>query len=67
MATATAIDAGADLRAEIARHQLRLYELAGDIQCHPGRLGQMLRGALPLPPEVAERLRRAIEARSANL
>jgi hypothetical protein len=58
-------DVGGELRGKIAQHNLRLYELAAEVGCHPGRLGQMLRGAVSLPAELAERLRRAIEARIA--
>lgn len=46
----------ADLRAEIARRQVVLYKLAADIKVHPGRLGMMLNGKVPLPSHVAEKI-----------
>jgi hypothetical protein len=45
-----------DLRAEIARRQVNRYVLAGLVRIHPGRLGAMLNGRLPMPPNVAERV-----------
>ncbi len=45
-----------DLRAELARRQITRYVLAAKIGVHPGRLGQMLNGKLPLPEELAARL-----------
>jgi hypothetical protein len=45
-----------DLRAEIARLQINRYVLAGRVGVHPGRLGAMLNGRLPMPPSVAERV-----------
>jgi plasmid maintenance system antidote protein VapI len=49
-----------DLRAEIARRQAVVYQLAAQIGLHPGRLGQMLNERLPMPPDVAERLMDAL-------
>lgn len=45
-----------DLRALVARQQVTRYQLAAKVGVHPGRLGQMLNGKLPLPTELAERL-----------
>lgn len=45
-----------DLRAELARRQITRYKLAAQVGVHPGRLGQMLNGKLPLPEELAARL-----------
>jgi plasmid maintenance system antidote protein VapI len=45
-----------DLRALVARRQITRYQLAAKVGVHPGRLGQMLNGKLPLPAELAERL-----------
>ena len=50
----------ADLRAQIARHRLHLYEIAADVGLHPGRLGSMLNERLPMPAEIAERITEAI-------
>jgi hypothetical protein len=49
-----------DLRAEIARRQISLYQLAATVRLHPGRLGQMLRERVPMPTEIAERVSEAL-------
>ena len=51
----------AELRAEIARLQVRKYKLAGMVGIRPSLLGPMLNGRIPLPPEVAERVEHALE------
>jgi plasmid maintenance system antidote protein VapI len=53
-----------DLRAEVARRQIRRYELAAKVGVHPGRLGQMLNGKQPLPTELAERLSEVLMSES---
>ncbi len=55
----------ADLRALIARHQIPLYHLAPLVGVHPFRLGQMLRGKIPFPPDVVWRLPEAVRALAA--
>jgi plasmid maintenance system antidote protein VapI len=50
-----------ELRVELILRDLRLYEVAPRIGCHPGKLGQMLRGRRPMPPEVVARLRRVLD------
>lgn len=58
----TDVDLGAaDLRAAIARRQIRLYVLAAEVGVHPGRLGMMLGGRLTLPAALARRVSAAIE------
>jgi DNA-binding transcriptional regulator YdaS (Cro superfamily) len=52
--------AAADLRAEMARRQVEIYRLSARIGLHPSHLGQVLRGRRPLPPDLAERIERAI-------
>ena len=52
----------AELRAEIARKQVVLYKLAAEIEVHPGRLGMMLRGKIPLPQEIAVKILTNLEA-----
>lgn len=47
----------ADFRAEIARRQIRRYELAARIHLNPQRLGAMLSERVPMPAAVAARLR----------
>jgi hypothetical protein len=54
-----------DLRAEIARQQRVLYELAAQIRVHPGRLGMMLGEKIPMPASVAERLSEALKVEAA--
>jgi hypothetical protein len=51
----------ADLRALLARHQIPIYRLAPLVNLHPGRLGQMLNGRVPLPADIAERIQQALE------
>ncbi len=55
------VDTRDQLRFEILRRDLRLYRLAAHVELHPSRLGRMLRGREPLPPDVADRLRAAID------
>jgi hypothetical protein len=52
-----AMTTAADFRAEIARRQIRRYELAAMIRLNPQRLGSMLSERIPMPEGVAERLR----------
>jgi len=53
-------DPAAELRAELARHQVAIYRLAPIVGLHPSHLGQVLRGRRPLSPELARRIRRAL-------
>jgi hypothetical protein len=52
-----------DLRAEIARQQVNRYVLAAEVRVHPGRLGMMLRGSVPMPTDVAQRVADALKRR----
>ena len=65
--TPSAPDLAADLRSDLGRFQRRIYDIAPLVQMHPARLGQVLRGKLPLSPELAARISAAIrgEERSA--
>jgi hypothetical protein len=49
------------LRTEVVLGDFQLYRLGAVVGVHPARLGQMLRGRLPMSSEVASRLRRALE------
>lgn len=49
-----------DLRSDLARFQRRIYDIAPLVRMHPARLGQVLRGKLPLSPELAARISAAI-------
>ena len=49
-----------ELRAELARQMVPVYVLASRVGLHPAHLGQVLRGRRPLPPELAERIARAL-------
>jgi hypothetical protein len=51
-----------ELRAELARRQIRVYELAPVVQIHPGRLGAMLSERLPMRPAVARRVAEALRS-----
>jgi hypothetical protein len=58
----------ADLRSDLARFDRRIYDIAPVVRMHPARLGQVLRGKLPLSAELAARIHAAIrseETRSA--
>lgn len=55
-----AIESASDLRAEIARRQLVIYELAPHVGLHPAHLGQVLRGRRPLTAELEARIRAAL-------
>jgi hypothetical protein len=50
----------ADLRGSLARLERRIYDIAPLVRMHPARLGQVLRGKLPLTPELAARIHAAI-------
>ncbi len=45
-----------DIRADLARLRLPLYQLAALVRVHPGRLSPMLYGRAPLPARIAERI-----------
>jgi hypothetical protein len=49
-----------ELRIELMLRDLRLYQVAPKVGCHPSSLGRMLRGRAPMPPEIANRLRRVL-------
>jgi plasmid maintenance system antidote protein VapI len=50
-----------DLRAEVARRDVKGYRIAVHLQCHPSKVSLLLHGKLPLTPEIAEAIRNAIE------
>ena len=56
----------ADLRSEVARHRLKLYEIAARAGMHPTRLGAFLNEKLPLRPDTALRIHEAVEAVAAD-
>jgi plasmid maintenance system antidote protein VapI len=57
---ASASDSASDLRAEIARRMVPIYQLAPRVGLHPAHLGQVLRGRRPLSPDLAMRIREAL-------
>jgi plasmid maintenance system antidote protein VapI len=57
---AITVESARELRAEIARRQLVIYELAPKVGLHPAHLGQVLRGRRPLNPDLATRIRAAL-------
>jgi len=60
MATSTTTTA-ADLRAEIARRRVKVYELAAAVPINPGSLSAILNERRPLPHGFAERVLRALD------
>ncbi|MBI2526748.1 MAG: helix-turn-helix transcriptional regulator [Candidatus Rokubacteria bacterium] len=52
----------AELRAERARRQIRLYDLAPRVGLHPTELGAMMNGRRPLRPGLAEKIMLALRA-----
>ena len=55
------VPGSAELRAEIARRQIHIYILAARVGVHPGRLGMVLRGKLPLSNTLAARVLKALD------
>lgn len=55
----------AEVRAAIARSGFKLYEVGAMAQIAPSYLSQMLRGRIPLSPERAAKVLRAIEEATA--
>jgi hypothetical protein len=55
-----------ELRAELARRRMRVYELVPCVQVHPACLGAMLSERLPMRPELAARVAEAIRAMPAR-
>jgi DNA-binding transcriptional regulator YdaS (Cro superfamily) len=49
-----------ELRGEVAESQVKIYRLAAAVEMHPSRLGQMLRERVPMPPELAMKIRSAL-------
>jgi hypothetical protein len=62
MIDASLAELAGDLRAKVARAQLRLYEVAAFVPMSPPRLSGYLGGVRPLTPELAARIDRAIDA-----
>lgn len=50
------------LRGLVAEYGIPQYILAAQIRVHPCTLSKMLRGHVPIPRDVAERIRRAVSA-----
>ena len=63
MQTRDAITA-ADVRAELARRRMRIYELAPLVNLHPAHLGAILNEHRPMPPDLADRISRIFEGGS---
>lgn len=51
----------ADLRSLIARKRVPIYVIAPAIPLHPSRLSLVLNERIPLDPDLAVRIQRAIE------
>ena len=46
----------ADLRAEIARLRIPIFQLAARVDVHPGRMSRYLNERIPIPKNVARRI-----------
>ena len=53
-----------DIRAELARHDMRVYELAARIRMHPRLLGRVLRGRVPLTCDLVARITTALNGQA---
>lgn len=51
----------ADLRAAIARARIPIYVLSAKVGLHPSNLSQVLNEHRPLTPDLARRLREALD------
>jgi hypothetical protein len=51
----------AEIRAQMAVLQSPIYQVAAAVEHHPARLGGMLSGRIPMPPELALRLQRLLQ------
>jgi len=51
----------ADLRADVARYRVRIYEIAPRVGLHPVKLGAILNERAPLSPELAARIAEAVK------
>jgi plasmid maintenance system antidote protein VapI len=58
---ATNAPTAADIRAELARHRLKLYLVAARVGIHPANLSMMLNEHRPLSSDLAQRLMQAID------
>jgi plasmid maintenance system antidote protein VapI len=52
----------ADLRSAIARRNILIYHLAARIGLHPSRLSLILNERVPLTPDLAAKIMRAVES-----
>jgi plasmid maintenance system antidote protein VapI len=50
----------ADLRAELARQRIRIYEIAPTVGMHPVKLGRVLNEQAPLDDNLASRIAAAV-------
>jgi len=58
--TVETTDSAAEIRSELARRMVPVYILAARVGLHPTHLGQVLRGRRDLTPELAARIRLAL-------
>jgi DNA-binding transcriptional regulator YdaS (Cro superfamily) len=66
MNTDSAATTHAELRAQVAFVGIKYYKLASLVDVHPSRLSQYLHGHLPIPNDVAARIRRALDGAPAK-
>jgi plasmid maintenance system antidote protein VapI len=55
------VPSAADLRALLARHEIRRYEIAPAVGLNPAKIGRLLNGREPLTPQLAQRIADAIQ------
>jgi hypothetical protein len=60
-ATAPAVPTAATLRGLIAIRRMKLYKIAATVGCHPSRLSQYLHEHAPMPPDLAQRIAKALD------
>ena len=62
MVSAAATDP-AELRAPLARSGLKAYQLAALVERNPTSLSRMLRGRVPIPPALGQKILSVLEAK----
>ena len=64
--TPVVLPSPAQLRGRIAEADVKLYQIAPLVGCHPSLLGRYLRGRLPLTEEIVGRILQALDELSAR-
>ena len=61
METDSATPTHDELRAQVDNAGFKYYKFASRINVHPSKLSQYLHGRVPIPVDVIERIRRALD------